>query len=74
MKDIVVFSLSFFLHQKDFDQLWDLLQEEHFFTLPHRKHGLQEGVWLDRIISGLVGEMGEDRKAIVRKVCKGIIT
>ena len=32
------------------------------------REGEGEGVWCDRWVTGLVGEMDEDRKAIVRKV------
>ena len=45
------------LFPQDFDQLWRLLCD-----------GGCEGVSVEVCVSALVGEMGEDRRALVRKV------
>lgn len=55
------------LTPEDFDQLWTLLLEEHI-AVPIGEGHDKEGMWLDRIISGLVGDMKENRKAAVIKV------
>ena len=59
---------------QDFDQLWSLLHESYIVS--GRKLGKDngsgheyEGVWLERCIPGLVGEMKEERQSILRKVC-----
>ena len=60
--------VSYVCVYQDFDQLWTLLLEEHI-AVPIGEGDDKEGMWLDRIISGFVGDMKENRKAAVIKVC-----
>ncbi|XP_019851870.1 PREDICTED: calcyphosin-2-like [Amphimedon queenslandica] len=67
------------LTPEDFVQLWDLLHDHYIVTtVTDRTRGrgggamggakMIEGMWLDRCIPGLVGELKEERQLILRKV------
>ena len=56
---------SFSLSLQDFGQLWALLMEREMCCHDDRQ---EKGLWVDRSIAGLVGDIGEDRTAIIRKV------
>ena len=61
-------------------QLWDLLHDNYIVTtiMTERTNSAsnkgggggkeREGIWLERCISGLVGELKEERQLMLRKV------
>ena len=60
-------------------QLWDLLHDNYIVTtiMTERANSAsnkggggkeREGIWLERCISGLVGELKEERQLMLRKV------
>ena len=59
---------------QDYCQLWRLLSDDGRYT-DHEMDTSEcssetRGVYCDQVIAGLLGEMSEDRKFFVRKVCQ----